>query len=123
MNILWLAYEFAALNVSDKRQEINYAAAMFWGIAEFLFVIDHSPMFMSRDSRAAVRFDLVPQQLYVLYIYIHICILFQGTGFDMLRKSFTWVLEILRHLAFSQSHENAVSIRFGCTWMTQCDPN
>jgi hypothetical protein len=54
MKCTWLAQEYKALNMSDTRQEINLAASMFWGISEFLWVIDHSPMFMSTERLISI---------------------------------------------------------------------
>ena len=51
-NLHRLAHEFAACNESDKRLEISLAAVLFWGIADFIWTLDHSPMFMTKPQQA-----------------------------------------------------------------------
>ena len=46
-NLYWLANEFFFANLHDDDIEISYAASLFHSIADFLWIIDRSPMFLN----------------------------------------------------------------------------
>ena len=42
--LFWLAHEFFFANILNHTLEVTYAASMFWGISDMLWVLDHAPM-------------------------------------------------------------------------------
>ena len=53
MKLNWLAHEFFFADLHNDNLEVSYAATMFHAIADFLWVIDRSPMFMNAVQTAA----------------------------------------------------------------------
>ncbi len=54
--LIWLAHEFFFANIHNESAEVSYAATLFHSISDFLWTLDHSPMFMS-SAQARSAYD------------------------------------------------------------------